>query len=98
MDQWTYNLLLLWKHPNEDTLLLNCLQRVLHPETSSSVSIEYKNLLVHFLTKLYDSFPGVHQVIQEYGELSEVQLLAIPRNLTETGRVFYHLYQRCIRL
>lgn len=86
MDQWTYNLLLLWKHPNEDPLLLKCLQHVLHPKFSLSVSIEYKNLLVHFLNKVYESFPGVHQVIQEYEGYEDAQMLPIIQNLTETGK------------
>lgn len=81
-----YNLLLLWKHPYEGTIIQASLGHVLHPKTSLSVSIEYPNLLVHFLEKLYDSYTGIHEVIRNYNGYEQQDMIPIIQDLSENGK------------
>jgi hypothetical protein len=80
-----YNLLLLWKHPYEDTITHNCLYHTLYPKSSLSASIEYPKLLTYFLGKLYDSFTGAHEVIQDYTGYERPEMISIIKNLSEEG-------------
>ncbi|KAI9274518.1 hypothetical protein BDA99DRAFT_497785 [Phascolomyces articulosus] len=65
-DYWAYSLMLLWNHPNDDTLVTHNLKQVLYPSISSSTSQEYEQLLVRFLGELYDSFDTAGKAIREY--------------------------------
>lgn len=89
MDKWMYNLLLLWNHPYEDTIVRASLEHVLHPKTSLSVSIEYPDLLLHFLGKLYDSYTDVHKVIREYGGYEKEEMIPIIQDISEAGMYFF---------
>ncbi|KAI9259156.1 hypothetical protein EDC94DRAFT_612496 [Helicostylum pulchrum] len=91
MDKWMYNLLLLWNHPYEDTIVRASLEHVLHPKTSLSVSIEYPDLLLHFLGKLYDSFIDVHTVIREYGGYEKEEMNPIIQDISEVGTKQYFI-------
>lgn len=82
-----YNLLLLWKHPYEDTIVQESMNHVLHPNTSLSVSIEYPNLLVHFLEKLYDSYTGINEVIRDYNGYENEEMIPIIQDLSEHGKL-----------
>ncbi|KAG2232251.1 hypothetical protein INT48_000901 [Thamnidium elegans] len=87
IDKWMYNLLLLWNHPYEDTIVRACLEHVLHPKTSLSVSIEYPDLLLHFLGKLYDSYTDVHKVIREYNGYEKEEMVPIIQDLSEVVKL-----------
>lgn len=80
-----YNLLLLWNHPYEDKIVRASLEYVLHPKTSLSVSIEYPNLLLHFLGKLYDSFIDVDQAIRNYEGYERREMIPIIQDLSRFG-------------
>lgn len=80
-----YNLILLWKHPYEHTIVEDCLYHTLYPATSLSASMEYPKLLVHFLGKLYDSFTGVHQVIRDYSGYERAEMVPFIHDLSEKG-------------
>ncbi|KAI9335885.1 hypothetical protein BD770DRAFT_246604 [Pilaira anomala] len=90
-DRWMYNLLLLWNHPYEDTIVRASLEYVLHPKTSLSVSIEYPNLLLHFLDKLYDSFIDVDQAIRDYEGYESQEMIPIIQNLSRFGTRQYFI-------
>ncbi|KAI9486237.1 MAG: hypothetical protein EXX96DRAFT_548236 [Benjaminiella poitrasii] len=62
--QWTYQLLLLWTCPEKDNIIVSGFTRVLHPFYSPSCSLEYTNLIVHFLDRLYDS-TDFHDIINQ---------------------------------
>ncbi|KAG0173654.1 hypothetical protein DFQ30_007276 [Apophysomyces sp. BC1015] len=82
-DNWMYNLLLLWKHPNEDEIVSHCLQQVLHPALSLSVHDEYNCLLIDFLAKLFQSFNGA-QVVRDYSYPIR-EMCQFTARLTDTG-------------
>ncbi|KAI9497032.1 hypothetical protein BDB00DRAFT_785132 [Zychaea mexicana] len=65
-DYWMYSLMLLWNHPDDDTLVTEKLQQTLHPSISPSVMNEYEQLLVNFLGELYDSCDTAGEVVREY--------------------------------
>ncbi|KAI7892213.1 uncharacterized protein EV154DRAFT_201619 [Mucor mucedo] len=90
-EQWTYNLLLLWNHPYEDTIIKSSLFYALHPSTSLSVSLEYPNLILNFLGKLYDSYAGVHEVIREFNGYEQQDMIPIIQDLSDYGTRQYFI-------
>ena len=84
-----YNLLLLWKHPLDNELLLDSLHHVLHDIPVLTTSLEYKRLLLHFLEKLYTSFPEAHRVICDYSNEDTI-VNDIVQDLSETGVCLSH--------
>lgn len=79
-------MLLLWNHPYEDITVKASLEYALHPKTSLSVSIEYPNLLLHFLGKLYDSNTSIHKVIRGYNGYEQKDMIPIIQDLSEYGK------------
>ncbi|CEP10917.1 hypothetical protein [Parasitella parasitica] len=93
--QWEYNLLLLWKHPMKNELLTNGLQHALHPKFSNSVSIEYPNLLKHFLYKLYDSF-DFYTVLQDEHYYTDKSIIPIISQLSKNQGTRLYFSVLCI--
>lgn len=83
-------MLLLWNHPYEDTIIKSSLNYALHPATSLSVSVEYPNLIIHFLERLYESYVGVHRVIKEFNGYEQQEMIPIIQNLSENGKFVKH--------
>ncbi|KAI7906299.1 uncharacterized protein BX663DRAFT_188542 [Cokeromyces recurvatus] len=79
--QWTYNLVLLWNWPKKTENSISCFTRVLHPTYSSSCLIEYSNLVVYFLDRLYDS-TNFHDIIQKNAPTEYSYFI---QSLTERG-------------
>lgn len=79
--------MLLWNHPYEDTIIKSSLFYALHPSTSLSVSLEYPNLILNFLGKLYDSYAGVHEVIREFNGYEQQDMIPIIQDLSDYGKV-----------
>jgi hypothetical protein len=80
-----YNLILLWKHPDEDTIIGPCFREILHPKLNFSVSSEYPILLVDFIGGLAGTFQ-VQKTISEYSQ-NDSALLKFIDKLSEQGNV-----------
>ncbi|KAI8890006.1 hypothetical protein K501DRAFT_313166 [Backusella circina FSU 941] len=93
-EKWMYNLILLWKHPNEDDIIGPCFREILHPKLNFSVSIEYPILLVDFIGRLADTFHIQKTIIDYYIQKDDVLLLKFISKLSEqaTKQFFQVLY------
>ncbi|KAI8143980.1 hypothetical protein BJV82DRAFT_610101 [Fennellomyces sp. T-0311] len=94
-DYWMYSLMLLWNHPNDDTLVSEQLYRSLHPSLSPSTMQEYEQLLIIFMGQLYDSFDTAGKAIREHSYRNQgMQKLARLLNDTD-AKVFWMVLYMC---
>lgn len=86
-----YNLLLLWKHPNEDEILVPRFYTVLR---SYSTERNYYALMIDFLSRLFDSFEGAADIIRDY-QYSAPEMQRFAKDLRDSGmqssiRAYHH--------
>ena len=85
-DYWTYHLMLLWNHPNDDTFVSQHLKQALYPSLASSTTYEYEQLLVRFLGELYDSFDTAGKAIREYHDYTNQGIKTLVGLLNDSGK------------
>ncbi|KAI8371521.1 uncharacterized protein BYT42DRAFT_548371 [Radiomyces spectabilis] len=92
-ESWMSSLVLLWKHPNEDTILTPCFYRNLYPSHTPSVQSEYQLLLDTFLGDLYESMNDA-QIIRNYS-YPVSQMCPMARRLTDSVLYVIRLLTQC---